>query len=662
MPAIQLDRSKKNRVIFLIGFFITVIFSTLMIIEFTPIEILEDKMYDVRFRLMGKTKAPENIVIAAIDERSIEKLGRWPWGRDRIASLLNKLTETGAELIVFDIFMPESEKNDPLLAKAVKDAGNVLLPLVFSFDKTQTSRENEHITYAAIKSILNPEKFNKYSPLSSTGVLAPVLVLMKESMAIGHINMIPDKNDGTLRWETMLIEHKGYLYPSLDLLTASIYLGIPYEKVVVEATKGIYLSKKRYVPTDKYGRSLIYYYGPSFTFKHYSISDIIEGKIGANELQGKIVLIGATAMGIYDLRVTPFSPAMPGVEKHANVISSILESRYLIKSSLITNLFILFASVMLVSFIVGRLKAVISFVIATLIVFFLLFIAYLVFSYGGIWIYVVYPSIATLLMFASGTAYSHAVEETYARKMRSMFSSYVTERVVKELIRNPGMAKLGGERKEVTILFSDVRGFTSFSESHSPEEVVSILNEYLGTMTDIIFKWEGTVDKFMGDAIMAFWGAPLKQDNHAELAVKCTLHMLNKLHELQERWKAEGKPMLDAGIGINSGEVLVGNIGAEGRKMDYTVIGDNVNLASRVEALTRKYNANILITEYTFELIKDSLKNGRIGHVEVKGLEKVIVKGKEKPVGIYEIKPLIEKEANILIECRDSEAVRFTEK
>ena len=422
------------------------------------------------------------------------------------------------------------------------------------------------------------------------------------------------------------------------------------------------LSRKRYIPTDNHGRSLIYYYGPSFTFKPYSISDIIEGKVGAEQLRGKIVLVGATAMGIYDLRVTPFSPAMPGVEKHANVIASILENRFLQKAPLHTNIIILFLSGLFISFFVGRFKASISLLFTFCIVILLISLSYYLFAYKGIWIYVAYPSITILLIFANATAYSHAVEETYARKIKAMFSSYVTERVVNELIRNPGMAKLGGERKNVTILFADVRGFTSFSESHSPEEVVPILNEYLGAMTDIILKWEGTVDKFMGDAILAFWGAPMRQENHPELAVKCSLHMLRRLRELQEKWRSEGKPPLDAGIGINTGDVIVGNIGAEGRKMDYTVIGDHVNLASRVEALTRKYNASILVTEFTMHAIAKAIEEGRIGHIEATGIEKVIVKGKENAVGIFEIKILDHSSKTVVTEYKEGEAVRYKEK
>jgi adenylate cyclase len=236
--------------------------------------------------------------------------------------------------------------------------------------------------------------------------------------------------------------------------------------------------------------------------------------------------------------------------------------------------------------------------------------------------------------------YNYAIEERTARKIRAMFSSYVTEKVVNELIKNPHMAKLGGERREMTILFADVVGFTTFSEKHTPEEVVAILNEYLGAMTDVIFRWEGTLDKFVGDAIVAFWGAPMRQENHAELALRCALDMVKRLEELQKKSRSEGKPVLDSGIGVNTGEVLVGNIGAEGKKMEYTVIGDHVNLCSRVESLTRQFHTHLLITEFTLNKIKDLVAAHQIGHISIQGREKVVVKGREKMVGIYEVQSL----------------------
>jgi adenylate cyclase len=259
-------------------------------------------------------------------------------------------------------------------------------------------------------------------------------------------------------------------------------------------------------------------------------------------------------------------------------------------------------------------------------------------------------------------SYRYFIEEKKARDIRKMFSSYVTERVVNELIAHPEMAKLGGERREITVLFSDIAGFTTFSEKNEPEEVVAVLNEYLSAMTEVVFRWEGTLDKFIGDAIVAFWGAPLKQDNHAELAVRCALHMIKKLEELQKKWIAEGKTPLSIGIGMNTGEVLVGNIGAEGKKMDYTVIGDHVNIGARVESLTRKFKTNILMTELPLGKIVNLVNTSRIGHVSIQGVGNVVVKGKEKAIRIYEIKSLDPSADSFITESDDDEVIHMKDK
>jgi adenylate cyclase len=242
-----------------------------------------------------------------------------------------------------------------------------------------------------------------------------------------------------------------------------------------------------------------------------------------------------------------------------------------------------------------------------------------------------------------------------------MFSSYVTQTIVNELISNPDMARLGGEKREITVLFSDIRGFTTFSEQHSPEQVVATLNEYLGCMTDVILRWEGTLDKFIGDAIVVFWGAPIKRENHQELAVRCALDMQDRLKELQEKWGREGKPHLSSGIGINTGEAVVGNIGAEGKKMDYTVIGDQVNLGARVESLTRRFETDILITGSTLAGIRPVIDAGRMGHVSIQGMQPVIVKGKDQPVSVYSLTGTDQPGVSFS-ECPSGEPLRLTEK
>jgi adenylate cyclase len=660
LSSVFTDRAQKQKAAFIIGLVITILSAGLMFLKLPPLEALEEKLYDYRFKIRGAAKNPDNVVIAAIDEKSIGRLGRWPWDRDKIAALVNKLNAAGAEIIVFDVIFSESEKNDILLGRAIKDAGNVVLPIVFDFEQESNIPENEFLMASSFSSVINPEAFNKYNPIMAGRILMPVQSLIKEAMTLGHINMFPD-GDGTLRWESLVIGYGGYLYPSITLKAAALFLGIPPEKIMLDATKGVYVGKK-YIPTDRWGRALINFYGSNQTFRYISISDIIEGKIEREAVQGKIVLIGATAIGIYDLRVTPFSPAMPGVEKHASVITSILENNFIKTVPFIINLSALILSGIFISFLLPRYKIVGASAVTLSLLLSVLITGHVLFVYKGLWVNMTYPLLNALIIFMSVTAYNYAIEEKHAKKMKAMFSSYVTEKVVNELIKNPDMAKLGGARREITVLFSDVRGFTSFSEKHSPEEVVNILNEYLGEMTDIVFKWEGTLDKFIGDAILAFWGAPMPQPNHADLAVKCALNMVHRLKELQAKWESQGKPCLDCGIGINTGEVLVGNIGAEGKKMDYTVIGDHVNLGSRIESLTRKYNVHILITEFTLNKLKDSITSDTVWRVSVTGLEKVAVKGKERPVAIYEMKGLEQGEKSSITEVDAEKVVVLKEK
>ncbi len=558
-----------------------------------------------------------------------------------MAELTDILVRSGVKIIAFDILFAEPESNDAVFSKAIVRAGNVLLPVVFRFDEGTPPVEENFLYSSSISIIKNVSDLNKFPPYRAIGLSTCIKELAESAVALGHINMIPD-DDGTLRWETLIIEYDLDIYPSIDLQIARLYYGLDNESMSLNVAESIKLGDKIF-PTDLRGRIPIYYYGPEKTFPYISVLDLFEGKGNLDFLKGKIALVGITALGIYDLRVTPFSSNMPGVEKHANVVTSLLEGRTIVRLPFIINLIILFFTGIILSIILSRLKAVNGAIVSLSFLLFLCIIGYYLLIEKGLWIILSYPLINIFVVSTAINVYKYAEEEIRAKRIRSMFSSYVTEKIVNELTKNPDMARLGGDRREVTVLFCDIRGFTSFSEKHPPEEVVSILNEYLTAMAEVIFKWEGTLDKFVGDEIVAFWGAPLPQENHAELALRCALNMVQRLKELQKKWIVEGKTPLEAGFGLNTGEVLVGNIGAEGKKMDYTVIGDHVNLGARVEALTRKYDTNILITEFTLEKIKTLIrpKNGHIiGHVSIKGLERVVVKGKEKPVRVYEVKSI----------------------
>jgi len=595
-------------------------------------DMLEDKTLDFRFNVRGAiTPGPETI-IATIDEKSINKLGRFPWPRSVWARVVDRLTALGARVIVFDVFFaePENVSSDDLFQQAIMQSGRVVLPMVFDFTEAGykesgfTDKKLDFMTPSAFSVIRNTG--GPISPFRARMVLPPLLRFSAFAKNLAHINMVPDR-DGTLRWESLAIEYQGDYYPPIGLQAARLFRQLGPEQAALDLNGFIELDRTR-IPVDEFGRMLINYRGPNNTFPMYPVADILDGLVPAEKLKDKVVLIGATAIGIYDLRVTPFSPNMAGIEKHASVVDNILHEDFIYRTTIMdVPLVMLFAVILGIA--IPRLGAK-----AGAALFLLLFLSYAgavyyLFAAKGIWFNLVYPASALFFGYTSQTAYRFFTEERRARDIRKMFSSYVSKRIVDELIRDPSKAKLGGDRKEITVLFSDIRGFTSFSEKHQPEEVVSLLNEYLGAMTDIVFEHEGTLDKFVGDAIMVLWGAPIGQADHAERACRCALAMIDRLKKLQAKWAAEGKYVIDIGIGINTGDMVVGNMGAAGKKMDYTVIGDNVNLGARLEGLTRQYNNHIIISEYTYEKVKDVVVANELGAVTVKG--------KQFPVVVYDL-------------------------
>ncbi len=615
-----------------IALIVAVVLSALHLMHAQFLEVLEEKTLDMRFSLRGKIAPGPETVIAAIDEKSINKLGRFPWPRSVWGRIVDQLTEDGAKVVVFDVFFtePENVESDDLLQKAIKRNGRVILPVVFDFSEAGykesgfTNKKLDFLVPSAYSVLKNANA--SIAPLEAKMVLPTLFRFSAFARSLAHINMLPDI-DGTLRWEMLAIKYGGDYYAPIGLQAARLYRGLDNMDLVLDLAGAVHLGDT-VVPADQYGRMLINYRGPAGTFPAYSISDILDRTLPPGTFKDKIILIGPTAIGIYDLRVTPFSNNMPGIEKHASVVDSILHKDFIRRTETsVYGLIFLFAIALGITLPRLGAKAGAALVLA-------LFAGYLGFVYylfvaRGMWFNLVYPSFALFFGYTSQTAYRFLMEERRARDIRKMFSSYVSKRIVDELMRDPNKAKLGGDRKEITVLFSDIRGFTSFSEKHQPEEVVSLLNEYLGAMTEIVFQYEGTLDKFIGDAIMVLWGAPVGQPDHAERAARCALAMIAKLKELQAKWAAEGKYVIDIGIGINTGDMVVGNMGAEGKKMEYTVIGDNVNLGARLEGLTRKYNNHIIISEYTYEKIKDI--------VHAVELDSVTVKGKEKPVVVYDL-------------------------
>jgi adenylate cyclase len=636
---IQLLQSKKNPVILIFGIACTFVFLFLHLLSPRFVdENIESTFLDYRFKvrnLLTPPVVPENILIVEVDEKSLEHYGRWPWRRTLQARLINALMKGGPAVLAVDIFYPEHEnaKADAALGRALSPAyGRIVLAAGFDVEPEKDQDTPGYLLDNAITSIKDQSRLKDVVTVTKEKLSIPSL---SESAMLGHVYSPPDM-DGKLRWECLYVKYGDELYPSLSLIAAACSIRKDVTALTVYAGRGVQLGDI-FIPTDASGRMRINYLGPERTFHYISAVDVLGGRVDSSVFHNKIVFLGTSAISTFDFAVTPFSARMPGVEKNATVIANILEKNFIhdVPKS-VASLIILITGIALTTlFFRFRASGVIG-AAAFLMIAYVAVNQYL-FTYQGVYLNFVYPFFNLVLIAGFSGSFKYLTEERRARELKAMFSRYVSPKIVEQLIVHPEMAKLGGYREEVTVLFADVRGFTRFSEHRQPEEVVTHLNEYLHEMTNIIFRWDGTLDKFVGDEIMAFWGAPLDQPNHAELAVRCALNMSDRLDQLQKKWREEGKALLDIGIGLNTGSVLIGNIGSADKKMDFTIIGDHVNLGARVEKLTRKYDSRVLITEFTMAKIEDVIKEGRLWRVDMKEIDTVNVKGKEIPVKIYSI-------------------------
>ena len=638
---------KKRLWLYLIPFLSTLFFVVLQLKDPLIIrEHLESKTYDLRLRLRNliKEQPPaKDIIVVAIDDKSIGEIGRWPWGRDVMAALMNKISAAGPKVIGIDVMFTEREspEKDEKLAEAIKKADNVVLATAFEVPQGRTvagsPKEVPDFLWDSAFMEVRSQKGIKWKDFAvKAEKVKPSLPEISTVAALGHVYTLPDM-DGSQRWEILSLSYGEDCYPQFALQIARVALGIPMKDMILYGGSGIGLGSA-FISTDLYGRAVINYRGKERSFPYISASDVLKDRAPSDVLKDKIVLVGTSALATYDQKVTPFSGNMPGVEKNANVVNNILLNNFIKKSPGVIELIAIIFTGIILGLTLPRLKAISSAFLATGFILLYIFVCCYLLVYHNLWANLLYPGTNMFTIFVTLTVIRFVHEEKKAREIRQMFSSYVSPKIVKELVENPEKATLSGVRRTVTVLFSDVIEFTSLSEKRQPEEVVSLLNEYFHEMADIIFKWDGTLDKFVGDEIMALWSAPIEQPNHAELALRCALDMSEKLTKLQEIWRQRGTDVLDVGIGINSGEVLIGNIGAPGKKMDYTVIGDHVNLAARVEKLTRKYGTRILITENTFEYVEPVIKKGLFGHLELRELASAKVKGKEKEVKIFELK------------------------
>ncbi|MEE8557953.1 MAG: adenylate/guanylate cyclase domain-containing protein [Myxococcota bacterium] len=606
------------------------------------IERLELSLLDWRFRVRGPVPTTGRISIVAIDEPSIDELGRWPWSRTVMARLIDRLTEAEVEAIGFDVTFSEPETApaegpapDALLAAALARSERAVLGYFFR------TGEEERADPEALKRALPLIRKSQVSVARfPAGATAPILTcqgvepnlesFQAGAARLGFFNALRDP-DGVVRRAATIARCGDALYVSLSLALLEKVTG---ERAMVlgdqEGIREIRLGRVT-VPTDEGGKILVNYRGPAGTFPHFSAADVIAGRVSSDDLRGRIVLIGATEVAIGDVQSTPFGRAFPGIEVHATVLDNLLDGTVLRRDDRFTfvELGTLIVCGLLIALIVPRLRTVTRGALLAGSLFAIVAGAgFYAFVEAGLWFNLSYPALGILAVYGT-VAITHSVAiEARSRRIRRNFATYVPPEVVHEMVENPDSFRLGGERRDLSILFSDVRDFTTLAEEIGAEEVSALLNEYLTPMTRIIFESRGTLDKYIGDAIVAFWGAPLAVEGHPQKVAEAALAMQEEIVRLRATQPdLVGVDRLRVGIGIHSAEVVVGNMGSELR-FDYTITGDGVNLCSRLEGLTKHYGVGVIASH---ELLS------RTQGVLARELDTIRVKGKRSSVRIFEL-------------------------
>ena len=638
----------------------------------------DNRLIDAMFSWRGPLDCTGRIVIVDIDDRSLQELGQWPWPRNLLAELAAKINDGGAESLGFDMVFPEKDRTSP--SEQLKRF-SALFPDFFTDDKIREIQQRPELNndlilgdiLAQTPSVLgyafrfmdDGMKNSSQQPFPSAVIKTDPVTPFKrinfmhsyraivsiEDVAMadseGFFNVFPD-DSGTVRQAPLFISQDDIPYPSLALEVVRV--GFREKELVIHVDSRVRQGRQdiigvsvagRPIPTDDQGQVTINFRGPSHTFTYISAVDIIrDEKISL--LQDKFVMIGTSAKALADLRATPFAGVFPGIEIQATIVDNILAGDPLVHDTY-SEIGMTFTLV-----IIGGIFLTILLAFSTplagglggiLLIMTIITGNYYFFFLHNRVLGLTYPLFSNFVIFLVVTLFNYFFEGRKKRFLHNAFAHYVPPAVVDKIVQSPSDLALTGEVKIMTVFFSDIRDFTSISEQLDPDQLSTLMNEYLTIMSDIVLANNGTVDKFIGDAIMAMWGAPLNDEEHAVNAMRASLRMVATLKELQVSWKKRNLPVIDIGIGLNSGEMRVGNFGST-QRFDYTVIGDNVNLASRLEGLNKTYGTNVLISATTRKELGEKFI--------CRPIDIVRVKGKEKPVKIYE--PLAESGGETSVE------------
>ena len=665
MKLLELIRRHLTRIVISFAVLLVFLANTMGLIHIGFIDRMENLAYDVRLNVMMPNTVDPRIVIVDIDERSLLEQGRWPWSRNQLALMIDKLfDEYKIRVLGFDVVFAEKDESSGL--KTLEKIGSEYFRSDTTFNKTlekvRPSLDFDQLFADSLKGrsvVLGYYFRHGDSKSGSVGQLpAPAFaagsfdnenipfvradayganlpVLQKNAAAGGHFDPIVDR-DGISRRIPMVEEFQGALYESLSLAVARTALGIPkVEAGFVSDVTGenyaglewLQLGERR-IPVDERVAALIPFRGRQGSFPYVSATDVLNGKVDPQVLNGAIVLVGTTAPGLMDLRASPVQSVYAGVEMHANMVAGILDQNikerpaYMLGAELVM---LLLAGVVL-ALGLAVLSPLWSTLLAGAVLTASIMFNLLLWQQANLVMPIASMVLMVTALYLLNMSYGFFVESRGKRQLAGMFGQYIPPELVEEMAKDPDAFSLEGESRELTVLFSDVRGFTTISEGLDPKQLTLLMNEYLTPMTHVIHSYRGTIDKYMGDAIMAFWGAPVADPNHAKHALLAALGMIEELEDLRKAFEAKGWPPINIGVGLNTGIMTVGNMGSEFR-MAYTVMGDAVNLGSRLEGLTKQYGVHIIVSEFTREKLPEFL---------FRELDRVRVKGKDEPVAIYE--------------------------
>lgn len=556
-------------------------------------------------------------VIVGIDQRSYREL--FPeygplvnWPRTLYAKALEALRAAGARVVVFDIFFDAPKPEDPSLIAAMQRAGNVIVPLEAQGPKALHPRPGV------------AQEFDVF--------VSPAAAIQAAAVAKGTVNVTTDR-DTVVRSIPLMLEAKGEVHPALALTTVARF--IRRSTVLdVDATDEVAYGAGRAIPLIDNGRMLINFLGPPSsperegTFTILPFVDVLNGSFKPDIVRDKIVLLGLTIRGVDEFATpTTAETRMWGVEVQANIVETILDERYLVPISSSTTSMLVCVAALIGTWLAALLRPIRA-AMGLLGLLMLYFLAGGILFDQGTLLNLIYPPGALALGFAVSQVSRLLFEQAQQQMMRDVMARYLSPSVSQWVLKQPERLTLGGETRTMTAFFCDLRGFTTLSQAMEPQALVAVLNDYMSAMTEIVFRHDGVLDKYIGDEIMAFWNAPMDQPDHARRACATALDMVKRLYELQAQWKGRGSPRLDLGIGINSGSMVVGNMGSRDR-LAYTVLGDAVNIASRLQGVNKDYGTRVLISEATKEAAGDSFV--------YRFLDLVQVKGRTEPLACYEV-------------------------